>query len=98
MPLSKEPWVTAADDVSKLGNSTELAQKLTLVSKNGEFLTNSKVILEFDTPIGIASPINRVSPGFISPGTGKTFGGAREFVVPNLELSTLKNLTVRKVP
>ena len=31
-----------------------------------------QTILEFDTPEGIASPVFRQDPGFVSPGTGQT--------------------------
>ncbi|PSQ92538.1 MAG: hypothetical protein BRD52_04750 [Bacteroidetes bacterium SW_4_67_19] len=40
----------------------------------------------------VASPVNRTGPGFV--GRGKTKGGAREFVVPNVALSSLTNVTV----
>ena len=57
-------------------NATQIAQKLTIPESS----TGFKVIT-FETPQGIASPINRTTSGFI--GGGRTVGGAREFVVPN---------------
>ncbi|NDC83802.1 hypothetical protein EB093_09120 [bacterium] len=92
-----EAWVTAADDIKGISNSTDLAKRLTLTNENGRLLDDSKVILEFDTPSGIATPINRNNPGFVTPGTGKTAGGAREFVIPNQKLEELQNLTIKKV-
>jgi len=39
-------------------------------------------VIQFPTPrSGLASPVNRLDPGFI--GGGRTAGGAREFVLPN---------------
>lgn len=38
-------------------------------------------MIQFPTPTGIASPVNRTNPGFI--GGGQTVGGAPEFVIPN---------------
>jgi hypothetical protein len=53
-------------------------------------------ILEFDTPeVGVASPVFRNNPGFV--GMGRTAGGAREFVIPNLRLEMLENLFIRIV-
>jgi hypothetical protein len=48
----------------------------------------SLTIIEFPTPSeGLASPINRLDPGFI--GNGSTSGGAPEFVIPNQPLPPL---------
>ena len=56
-------------------------------------------IYEFDTPSsGIASPVFRNNPGFVSTGTGRTGGDLREFVIPNLEKKNLNNLIERSVP
>lgn len=49
-------------------------------------------LIEFDTPSeGLAVPINRTNPGFING--GRTLRGANEYVLPNLKLSNLKNVT-----
>ena len=53
-------------------------------------------VIEFDTPVGLASPIGRTNAGFI--GGGVTKGGAREFVVPNFSIDELINVTMRIVP
>ncbi len=51
---------------------------------------------EFDTlEYGIASLVFRTEPGFI--GSGRTAGGAREFVILNLALENLANLINRIV-
>jgi Novel toxin 10 len=51
-------------------------------------------VIEFPTPEGIASPINRTNPGFV--GGGKTAGGLPEYTVPNGPIP--KNATTRTVP
>ncbi|MBC7344076.1 MAG: hypothetical protein H5U03_01365, partial [Clostridia bacterium] len=74
----------------------ELAYRLTLVDEAGNLRQGPFAVLEFDTPeFGIASPINRNIPGFV--GRGRTAGGAREFVIPNLPISALKNLRIWRV-
>jgi hypothetical protein len=89
-------FVTAADDIADIASSEELAKRLTLLDNSGNPARGPFAILEFDTPsVGVASPILRDNPGFI--GKGRTAGGAREFIIPNLELSTLENLTIRRV-
>ena len=80
-------FVTASSDIKGL-NAIQIAQKLTIPESS----TGFKVIT-FETPIGIASPINRTTPGFI--GGGRTSGGAREFVVPNQPLP--KNAKIKTV-
>lgn len=68
--------------------------KLKLVDVNGNLIKGPFTIIEFDTPTsGVSSPILRDNPGFISPDTGKTAGGAPEFVIPNIKIpdnSTIK--------
>jgi Novel toxin 10 len=52
-------------------------------------------VIEFPTPSsGLASPVNRLDPGFI--GGGRTAGGAREFVLPNGPIPP--GATIRTVP
>ncbi|MFZ5909211.1 MAG: polymorphic toxin type 10 domain-containing protein [Chloroflexota bacterium] len=93
-PIKDDVFVTAADDIAGIETSEELAQRLTLIDNEGKFLRGPFGILEFDTPTtGLASPINRKNPGFV--GTGKTAGGAREFIIKNLKLDKLKNLLRR---
>jgi RHS repeat-associated protein len=91
-----DAFVTAADDIAGIGSSGGLAQRLTLVDKAGNMVPGARAIIEFDTPLGLASPVFRTNPGFI--GRGFTSGGAREFVLPNLNISELGNVTVRIVP
>ncbi len=89
-------FVTAADDIADITNSTDLAKRLTLIDESGNLVPGPFAIFEFETPTGIASPILRKNPGFV--GRGLTKGGAREFVVPNLRRAETKNLTIRVVP
>lgn len=68
-------YVTAADDIAGL-NAKQIAQRLTI--NEADVFT----VIRFPTPqSGLASPINRLDPGFV--GGGRTAGGAREFVLPN---------------
>ena len=49
-------------------------------------------VIEFDAPSsGVAQPFNRNNPGFING--GKTVGGATEYVIPNSNITDLKNVT-----
>lgn len=52
------------------------------------------MIIEFNTPEGIATPVNRNNPGFVGHGT--TAGGAREFVVPNGPIPQNATIIIRK--
>ena len=89
-------FVTAADDIAGIASSQELATRLTLLDKTGNPVRGPFAVLEFDTPsVGVASPLFRNNPGFV--GMGKTAGGAREFVIPNLRLEELENLFLRRV-
>lgn len=77
-PSASDVFVTAAQDIQGLG-AKDIAKKLTIPNSSSGFQ-----IFEFNTPTGIASPINRTNPGFV--GGGRTAGGAREFVIPNQEI------------
>ncbi len=89
-------FITAASDIRHLKTARGLARRLALLDDAGNLDVRPMLVLEFDTPlIGIASPVFRNIPGFV--GRGRTAGGAREFVVPNLPLSQLRNLTWRIV-
>lgn len=97
-PGASEAWITAAEDLAGISNSTELARRLTLVDNMGNLLPGPYAVIEFELPAaGVASPILRVNPGFVSPGTGLTAGGAREFVVPNYLIESLQGVTTRIV-
>jgi len=86
-PGSKDVFVTAADDIAGL-NAKQLSKRLT-IGKSDTF-----TVIEFPTPSsGIASPVLRNNPGFV--GSGRTAGGAREFVIPNQSVPS--NTTVRIV-
>jgi RHS repeat-associated protein len=68
-------FVTASDDIA--GMSAEQIAKRLAIPPSDTF-----TVIKFPTPpFGIASPINRINPGFV--GKGLTGGGAREFVLPN---------------
>lgn len=74
-PSRLDVFVTAAEDIAGL-NAKEIAQRLTI--NEAETFT----VIRFPTPqSGLASPVNRLDPGFV--GGGRTAGGAREFVIPN---------------
>lgn len=62
-------------------NAGQIANKLNIPNSLSGFR-----VFEFNTPSGIASPINRTNPGFV--GGGRTAGGAREFVIPNQKIPT----------
>jgi hypothetical protein len=75
-PGAGDAFVTGVSDTAGL-NAKQIAQRLTIP----ESPTGFKVI-EFATPTsGVASPVFRGNPGFVSG--GRTAGGAREFVIPN---------------
>ena len=95
-PGASSVFVTAADDIAGITNSTELAQRLTLLGPNGNLVIGPRAVIEFDTPTsGIASPVFQLNPGFV--GFGQTAGGAREFLLPNLTIDSLGNVTIRIV-
>ena len=74
-PGRVDVFVTAADDIAGL-TPTQLSQRLGIPA------SDTFSIIRFPTPSsGLASPVNRLDPGFI--GGGLTSGGAREFVLPN---------------
>ncbi len=95
-PGLNDAFVTAADDIANITDASNLARRLTLVDEFGELRRGPFAVFEFDTPAGIASPILRTDTGFV--GKGLTQGGAREFVVPNLQREELKNLNIRILP
>ncbi len=87
-PGATEVFITAAADIRHIKTARGLAKRLTLVDEQGQLLRGPMMVIEFDTPPGIASPVFRSTPGFV--GFGRTAGGAREFVVPNLPLEQLQ--------
>jgi RHS repeat-associated protein len=94
---ANEAWVTAAEDLAGISTSEGLAQRLTLVDSTGASIPGPRAVIEFDAVTeGLASPVFRDAPGFV--GGGRTAGGAREFVLPNLQIDQLRNVTVRIVP
>jgi RHS repeat-associated protein len=95
-PGAPDAFVTAAEDISSINNSVDLARRLTLVDKSGNLLPGPYAVHEFNTPFGIASPVFRNNPGFV--GQGLTKGGVREFVIPNLLLEQLQDLITRIIP
>lgn len=96
-PSASEVFVTAADDLARITTSEGLAQRLTLIDGKGALIPGPRAVVEFDAVTeGLASPVLRNSPGFV--GRGLTAGGAREFVLPNLRLEQLQNVTLRVVP
>jgi RHS repeat-associated protein len=81
-PRAQDVFITAADDIAGLSRSAT-ARRLTVPQSDSAF----RIDFTLPNPSGLASPINRSNPGFIQG--GRTAGGAREFVVPNLSLQEL---------
>ena len=90
VPGTTEVFVTAASDIRHIKTARGMARKLTLIDEHGNLRVGRMMIVEFDTPPGIATPIFRSFPGFV--GRGRTAGGAREFVVPNYPLEQIQSL------
>lgn len=89
-------FVTEASQLKGLKNSDEIAKKLTLLNEDGSLVKGPFRIIEFDTPAeGLAQPINRSNPGYVNG--GKTAGGATEYIIPNLKIGELKNVTQKTV-
>ena len=77
-PGAQDVFVTAASDIEGM-TASQISQRLTNpLSESGTFR-----VFEFPTKSisNIASPVNRMNPGFV--GKGLTAGGAREFIIPN---------------
>jgi RHS repeat-associated protein len=88
-PGTDDVFVTALDDIYGL-SAKEIARRLTIPYNSVGFK-----IIDFPTPTnGLASPINRINPGFI--GFGRTAGGAREFVIPNQNIPNGSNVKIKK--
>lgn len=96
-PEHADVFVTAATDIRHMRTARDLAQRLTLLNDDGTLDLRPKIVVEFSLPrnVWIASPVFRNNPGFV--GRGRTRGGAREFVIPNLPFSALRNPKVRIV-
>ncbi|MEM1223526.1 MAG: polymorphic toxin type 10 domain-containing protein [Verrucomicrobiota bacterium] len=95
-PRSSDVFVTAADDLAGITSSSGAAQRLTLLNEAGNLRQGPFSVIEFDAPTsGLASPVFRNDPGFIQGGF--TQGGAREFVLPNLNVNQLQNVTIRSL-
>jgi hypothetical protein len=95
-PGSADVFVTSADDIAGIQTSEGRAFRLALLAGDGSLLTGAKAIIEFDTPDeGLACPVFRKNPGFI--GRGRTSGGAKEFVLPNLRVQKLRNVSIHLV-
>jgi hypothetical protein len=87
-----DAFVVGASELKGLTTSEEVARKLSLFNKDGSLVRGPFRIIEFDTPTsGLAQPFNRANTGFING--GKTAGGATEYVIPNVSITELKNVT-----
>ena len=96
-PGETEAFVTSASDIAGINTGAGLAQRLTLLDSSGNLIPGARAIIEFSTPAeGLASPVFRTNPGFI--GGGQTAGGASEYLLPNLPINQLWNVTIRIVP
>ena len=76
-PSAADVFVTDAKALEGL-TAKEIAKKLTIPESPSGFRI---VVFPSKNVSGIATPINRINPGFV--GGGKTAGGAPEFVIPN---------------
>lgn len=95
-PGSLDVFVTTATDLKGIETSEGIAKRLSLLNKDGSTVKGPFRLIEFDVPTtGLAQPIRRTNPGFIHG--GKTAGGATEFVIPNYNISDLKNVTQRTI-
>jgi|GEM_PF-1630975 len=93
-PGSSDVFVTAADDLAGITSSSGAAQRLTLLDNAGNLRQGPFSVIDFDAPAsGLASPVFRNNTGFMQGGF--TQGGAREFVLPNLNVNQLQNVTIR---
>ena len=91
-----DAFVTSASDIAGINTGLGLAERLAILDAEGNLIPGARAIIEFDTPIeGLASPVFRTNPGFI--GYGQTAGGASEYVLPNLPINQLQNVTIRIV-
>ena len=95
IPLGKpgdpEVFITAAEDLSPYRTQSSVETRLTLTPARRAIVT-----FDYDVEAGsIASPVFRANPGFV--GRGRTAGGAREWVIPNLPLDVqpIQNIRVR---
>jgi hypothetical protein len=96
-PEAIEAFVTSSNDIAGINTGIGLAERLTLVDNSDNLIPGGRAIIEFDAPTtGLASPVFRTNSGFI--GGGQTAGGAREFVLPNLSIDQLQNVTISIVP
>lgn len=93
-PGEPDVFVTNANDIAGM-SATQISERLSLYDNAGRLRSGPYSVFEFDTPIGIASPIRRSNPGFV--GGGRTAGGASEYVVPNSRIDLLGNLQRRTV-
>ena len=91
-PGAADVFVTATDDIAGIGTSSGIQQRLTLLDNTGNARSGPFGVISFDVPpSGLASPVFRNNPGFVQGGT--TAGGGREFILPNLQVNTLQNVT-----
>jgi RHS repeat-associated protein len=96
-PGAADVFVTAANDIRGITTSQGLANRLTLLDNAGNLRQGPFAVIQFDTPAsGLASPVFRNNPGFIQGGLSG--GGAREFVLPNMPVNQLQNVTTRIIP
>jgi RHS repeat-associated protein len=96
-PGAADVFVTAASDIRGITTSQGLANRLTLLDNAGNLRQGPFGVIEFNTPAsGVASPVFRNNPGFVQGGL--TGGGAREFVLPNMPVNQLQNVTTRIIP
>lgn len=95
-PKSIDVFVVDAAQIRNIKSSEELAKTLTLMDNNGNLVKGPFRVIEFDTPVeGLAQPYNRLNKGFVNG--GKTAGGATEYILPNLQIKNLKNVTERTI-
>jgi RHS repeat-associated protein len=86
LPGESDVFVTAAEDIAGL-TAEQISKRLAIPA------SDTFTVIRFPTPKnGLASPVLRSNPGFI--GGGRTFGGAREFIIPNGPIPSGSNISI----
>ena len=81
-PGDPDVFITAAEDLARYRTQASVERRLALPPSSER---RAVVTFKYDVEAGgIASPVFRNHPGFV--GKGRTFGGAREWVIPNRPL------------
>jgi RHS repeat-associated protein len=94
-PNNADTFISAAEDLARYRTQTSVADRLALPTISTTE-RNALIGFNYDLNSGtIASPVNRTFAEFV--GMGRTRGGAREWVIPNLLIKDLpiSNIYIR---